>query len=111
MSFKRSFTLPKGIVDSEKIKATYKNGLKGPQVKVTWPAPDDNSEVLKTGTYTINGSVAGTDLKPKATVNVVESTIAEKPARALEAIDLDQVSLESNANGQNTKFIENHENL
>lgn len=26
MSFKRSFTLPEGIVDSEKIKATYKNG-------------------------------------------------------------------------------------
>ncbi|CAM1340658.1 Hsp20/alpha crystallin family protein [Tenacibaculum aestuarii] len=26
MSFKRSFTLPKGIVDYEKIKATYKNG-------------------------------------------------------------------------------------
>ena len=91
------------------LKATYKNGLKGPQVKVTWPAPDDNSEVLKTGTYIINGSVAGTDLKPKATVHVVESTIAEKPARALEAFDLDQVSLESNANGQNTKFIENRD--
>ncbi|WP_028891947.1 Hsp20/alpha crystallin family protein [Tenacibaculum sp. 47A_GOM-205m] len=33
MSFKRSFTLPKGIVDYEKIKATYKNG----ELKISIP--------------------------------------------------------------------------
>ncbi|TDQ25551.1 Hsp20/alpha crystallin family protein [Tenacibaculum caenipelagi] len=33
MSFKRSFTLPKGIVDSEKIKAAYENG----ELKITIP--------------------------------------------------------------------------
>ncbi|MCL6220316.1 beta-L-arabinofuranosidase domain-containing protein [Zunongwangia pacifica] len=88
---------------------TYKNGLKGPKVKVIWPAPTDNSEVLKTGTYTIIGSVAGTDLAPKATVNVVEHIITEKPDRKLETFSLDQVSLEANANGQNTKFIENRD--
>ncbi|PWG04369.1 Hsp20/alpha crystallin family protein [Polaribacter aquimarinus] len=33
MSFKRSFTLPKGVVDSDKIKATYKNG----ELKITIP--------------------------------------------------------------------------
>ena len=33
MSFKRSFTLPKGIVDSDKIKAIYKNG----ELKITIP--------------------------------------------------------------------------
>jgi HSP20 family protein len=33
MSFKRSFTLPKGIVDRDKIKATYKNG----ELKITVP--------------------------------------------------------------------------
>ncbi|UAB83291.1 glycoside hydrolase family 127 protein [Zunongwangia sp. SCSIO 43204] len=91
------------------LEGTYKNGLKGPKVKVTWPAPTDNSEVLKTGTYTVTGSVAGTDLKPKATVNVVQTIAAEKPSRTLEAFDLDAVSLDANANGQNTKFIENRD--
>ncbi len=33
MSFKRSFTLPKGIVDRDNIKATYKNG----ELKITVP--------------------------------------------------------------------------
>lgn len=33
MSFKRSFTLPKGIVDSDKINAIYKNG----ELKITVP--------------------------------------------------------------------------
>ena len=33
MSFKRSFTLPKGVVDRDKIKATYKNG----ELKITIP--------------------------------------------------------------------------
>ncbi len=33
LSFKRSFTLPKGIVDSDNINATYKNG----ELKITIP--------------------------------------------------------------------------
>ncbi len=33
MSFKRSFTLPKGVIDNDKIKATYKNG----ELKITIP--------------------------------------------------------------------------
>jgi len=42
MSFKRSFTLPKGIVDSEKIKATYKNGelkIYIPKLEAAKPKP------------------------------------------------------------------------
>ncbi|WGH76470.1 Hsp20/alpha crystallin family protein [Tenacibaculum tangerinum] len=42
MSFKRSFTLPKGIVDSEKITATYKNGelkISIPKLEVVKPKP------------------------------------------------------------------------
>lgn len=42
MSFKRSFTLPKGIVDSEKIKATYKNGelkINIPKLEAAKPKP------------------------------------------------------------------------
>ncbi|QTE23395.1 Hsp20/alpha crystallin family protein [Polaribacter cellanae] len=33
MSFRRSFTLPKGVVDSDKIKANYKNG----ELRITIP--------------------------------------------------------------------------
>lgn len=33
LSFKRSFTLPKGVVDSDNISATYKNG----ELKITIP--------------------------------------------------------------------------
>ncbi|CAM1362224.1 Heat-shock protein [Tenacibaculum sediminilitoris] len=42
MSFKRSFTLPKGIVDSEKIKAAYKNGelkIDIPKLEIAKPKP------------------------------------------------------------------------
>ncbi|CAM1356281.1 MULTISPECIES: Hsp20/alpha crystallin family protein [Tenacibaculum] len=42
MSFRRSFTLPKGIVDSEKIKATYKNGelkINIPKLETAKPKP------------------------------------------------------------------------
>ncbi|MEE3998908.1 Hsp20/alpha crystallin family protein [Tenacibaculum sp. FZY0031] len=41
-SFKRSFTLPKGIVDSEKIKASYKNGelkINLPKLEAVKPKP------------------------------------------------------------------------
>ena len=37
MSFKRSFTLPKGIINSEKIKAAYLNG----ELKITIPKLDE----------------------------------------------------------------------
>lgn len=37
MSFKRSFTLPKNVVDSDKINATYKNG----ELKITIPKLDE----------------------------------------------------------------------
>ncbi len=44
----------------------YKNNIEGPDVRVLWPAPADNSQVLTPGTYTIAGRVAGTDVLPKS---------------------------------------------
>ena len=52
------------------LKGSYSNNFKGPEVRVIWPAPEDNSEVLKPGKYTVNGRVSGTDIQPKAIVTV-----------------------------------------
>ncbi|PXY42379.1 hypothetical protein DMB65_03885 [Flavobacterium cheongpyeongense] len=91
------------------IKGVYKNGIQGPEVKVIWPAPKDNSSVLKAGEYTISGIVAGTDLKPKAFVTVKEGKVAAAPKLKLETFNLDEVSLNSDLHGHNTKFMENRD--
>lgn len=89
------------------LKGFYRNGIKGPDVRVIWPSPTDNSTVLSAGMYTITGSVAGTEFHPKATVTVKDVKEPPTPGRVLENFSLDQVVLNPDIHGQNTKFIEN----
>lgn len=89
------------------IKAVYREKFEGPEVRVLWPAPTDNSEVLKQGQYTVAGRVAGTDFRPKANVTVRAAEEPITPGRNLEAFELDQVTLRPNPQGDDTKFIEN----
>lgn len=91
------------------IAGTYRNGLKGPKVRVVWPAPTDNADVLKPGRYTVTGRVAGTNLQPKANVTVKAAKKSATPAAKLEAFDLKQVSLKPDAQGRKSKFIENRD--
>lgn len=92
------------------VQGTYGNGVKGPkEVRVLWPAPIDNSQVLQPGKYTITGSISGTDLKPKATVTVKAASAAATPSRTLEGFELNQVTLNSDGHGHQTKFIENRD--
>ncbi|MCX2678631.1 glycoside hydrolase family 127 protein [Galbibacter sp. EGI 63066] len=91
------------------VKGYYRRGIDGPKVRVLWPAPTDNSAVLKPGRYTVTGQIAGTDFQPKATVMVNASEEPVTPNRKLEAFKLDQVSLRPDSNGYNTKFIENRD--
>ncbi|WP_207531719.1 beta-L-arabinofuranosidase domain-containing protein [Desertivirga arenae] len=91
------------------VEGTYKNGLKGPKIRVIWPAPVDNTSVIKSGQYTITGRVPGTAFEPKALVTVKNTDKVIKPKLRLEAFNLDQVSLKSNINGHQTKFIENRD--
>ncbi|MFD1756244.1 beta-L-arabinofuranosidase domain-containing protein [Rufibacter sediminis] len=93
------------------VPGTYKNEMKGkaPQVRVVWPAATDNSAVLKPGRYTITGRVAGTNFQPKAVVTVKESSKAATPSSKLQPFNLAQVSLKSNARGQETQFTENRD--
>jgi DUF1680 family protein len=91
------------------VKGVYNKDIDGPEVRVIWPAPKDNSQVLTAGTYTVSGKVAGTNLQPKATVLVKEAKAAATPNRTLESFKLDQVSLDMDDHNHNTKFIENRD--
>jgi DUF1680 family protein len=89
------------------VKGIYRNNTDGPDVRVIWPAPVDNSQVLTPGTYTLTGKVAGTEIQPKAIVTVIKAEVSAAPARTLEAFGLDQVVLNTDLNNHETKFIEN----
>ncbi len=91
------------------VRGVYSNNIEGPDVRVLWPAPYDNSKVLKPGTYTITGRVAGTDIQPKATVTVKAAREPATPDRTLEAFSLDQVLLNTDIHNHETKFIENRD--
>ncbi|MGE0076405.1 MAG: beta-L-arabinofuranosidase domain-containing protein [Bacteroidales bacterium] len=91
------------------VQGVYRNKIEGPQVRVLWPAPKDNSQVLKPGTYTVTGKVAGTNLQPKATVTVKEAKDVAKPNRKLEMFNLDRVTLNTDIYNHKTKFIENRD--
>src|SRR5690606_7993618 len=91
------------------VKGTYSNGKEGPPVRVIWPAPTDNSSVLRSGSHTITGRVSGTDFAPKAVVTVKAGLGENAPDRTLEAFALDQVALNADLQGNKTKFIENRD--
>jgi DUF1680 family protein len=91
------------------VQGIYSNGIEGPEVRVLWPAPKDNSEVLKAGEYTVTGRIAGTDLKPEAFITVKQAKESETPQRNLEVFKLNQVSLNTDIHAHDTKFIQNRD--
>jgi hypothetical protein len=91
------------------IPGTYQNKMEGPLVRVLWPAPIDNTAVLKPGSYTVTGRVAGTNFQPKALITVSATNKSTAPASKLGVFTLDQVSLKMDSHGHETKFIENRD--
>ncbi|MBS3773996.1 MAG: glycoside hydrolase family 127 protein [Bacteroidales bacterium] len=91
------------------VQGVYSNNIEGPDVRVLWPAPEDNSQVLTPGTYTVTGKVAGTDIQPNAIVTVKQAKEPAAPDRSLEAFNLDQVLLNTDIHSRKTKFIENRD--
>ncbi|WP_339651048.1 beta-L-arabinofuranosidase domain-containing protein [uncultured Salegentibacter sp.] len=93
------------------VDGVYQDGIEGPEVRVLWPAPNDNSSVLKPGKYVVEGRIPGTNIRPKATVivNAAKLEAAAAPNRRLEAFGLNQVSLNPDVNGDDSKFIENRD--
>jgi DUF1680 family protein len=91
------------------VPGTYKGNVKGPQVRVLWPMPIDNTAVAQPGKYTVTGRVAGTDFQPKAFVTVKDGAAAAAPGVKLEVFPLNQVALKTDAHGHAGKFIENRD--
>jgi DUF1680 family protein len=91
------------------IQGVYRNKIEGTNVRVLWPAPMDNSQVLTPGKYTVAGKVAGTNIQPKAIVTVMEAEVRAAPNRSLEVFSLDQVILNTDLRNHDTKFIENRD--
>ncbi|SDH40059.1 DUF1680 family protein [Pedobacter terrae] len=92
-----------------RLTGTYKNGIKGPKVRVIWPSDVDNTAVLKPGKYKVTGRVSGTDFKPKALVTIKDSKEQISPVSNLETFHLDEVSLKTDVHRHQTKFIENRD--
>ena len=92
------------------IPATYLGSARGPDVRVIWPAPTDNSQVGAPGTYTVTGKVPGTRFEPKATV-IVKMAVrtATPPSRLAEAFPLSEVTLDRDTKGRETPFIRNRD--
>lgn len=91
------------------IQGEYKDNMVGPKVRVIWPSPVDNAEVLKAGQYVISGKIAGSSLIPKAIITVKGNNQAKAPTLKLEEFPLQQISLTADASNQQTKFIENRD--
>jgi DUF1680 family protein len=100
-------TLPHLPID---IPARYRDNHRGADVRVIWPSPSDNSEVMKPGTYTVTGRVPGTPFTPKATVIVkMPIGIITPPSRLAEAFALSDVVLDRDTKGRDTPFIRNRD--
>ncbi|MFI2743537.1 beta-L-arabinofuranosidase domain-containing protein [Zhouia sp. PK063] len=91
------------------VNAVYTKGIYGPKVRVLWPEPKDNHEVLHEGKYTIMGYIPGTKFKPKVVVTVKSGKRANTPQKRLEDFGLGEVLLNNNKDGSTTKFIENRD--
>ena len=88
----------------------YRNGAKGPKVRVIWPSPRDNAQVLQPGTYTVTGTLPGTDFEPKAVVTVKKAAAGKSaPRRVLEPFALGQVVLNPDEKQDKTPFIKNRD--
>ncbi len=84
----------------------YRDGAKGPLVRVIWPSPTNNQPVLQPGAYSVTGRIPGTKLAAKANVTVKpEAAVSRGPTRTLEAFPLDRVTLNFDEQQRPTPFI------
>jgi DUF1680 family protein len=92
------------------VSAVYRDGKPGADVRVIWPAPTDNKQVMQPGSYEVTGRVPGTSFSPKATVIVkVPVGVTTPPDRLVEPFPLSQVTLDPDTKGRETPFIRNRD--
>jgi uncharacterized protein len=92
------------------VAGVYRDGANGPAVRILWPSPTNNQQVLQPGTYAVAGRIAGTKLEPKATVNVKPSVVeSPAPVRTVEPFPLDRVTLTRDEQQRATPFIQHRD--
>ena len=91
------------------VPGVYRGNVKGPDVRVIWPAPVDNRQALTSDVYIVVGRVPGTDFQANATVTVKASDSVALPRRQLEAFPLGSVTLLQDARQRDTPFIKNRD--
>jgi DUF1680 family protein len=92
------------------VRPVYRGNAEGPDVRVIWPAPTTTEPVMRPGTYTVTGRVAGTSLTPRATVVVkVPVGTTTPPSRLAEPFALSDVVLDRDASGRETPFMRNRD--
>ncbi|MFO1514693.1 MAG: glycoside hydrolase family 127 protein [Verrucomicrobiota bacterium] len=88
------------------VAGVYRDGANGPLVRIIWPSPTNNQQVLQLGTYSVTGRIPGTKLEAKATVTVKPDPAATRgPVRTVEAFPLDRVTLNRDEQQRPTPFI------
>jgi DUF1680 family protein len=87
----------------------YQEGVEGPPVRVLWPTPTDNKDVMNTGSYTLTGTVAGSSIQPIARITVKDDTPSAYPSQTLGTFHLSQVRLNPDKKGRSTKFQNHHD--
>ncbi|MDT8300873.1 MAG: glycoside hydrolase family 127 protein [Sedimentisphaerales bacterium] len=93
-----------------RIPGLYRNNAKGPLVRVIWPAPINNDQVSKAGSYTVRGIVPGTKFHPTVAVSVKAAFDTNHiPQRNVEPFPLGQVVLNQYENGHDSPFIKNRD--
>lgn len=92
------------------VAGVYRDGAKGPAVRIIWPSPTNNQQVLQSGSFTVTGRIVGTKIEPRATVKVIAAS-AESPApvRTVEAFPLNRVSLNLDPQQRTTLFIQHRD--
>lgn len=90
--------------------ARYRDGQRGPDVRVIWPSPTDARDVMAPGSYTVRGQIPGTTVVATATVVVkVPVGTVTPPARLVEPFALADVELDRDTQGRETPFIRNRD--
>lgn len=92
------------------IPGIYRDGVSGPDVRVIWPSPANNQQVLTAGVYEVVGRVPGTAFEPVASVTVkAPSGEISDPQRQLEPFPLGNVLLTPDTRQRDTPFIRNRD--
>jgi len=92
------------------VAGVYRDAAKGPPVRIIWPSPTNNQQVLERGAYSVTGRIPGTKLEAKANVTVKPALAKSRgPVRTLEAFPLDRVTLNLDEQQRSTPFIKHRD--